>query len=643
MCPQEQLFDRPTDISLEVVRSWQSFENHFKNAKRLRAITFCDSPGLLLDFFEDFELEEMEVIVGDVKDYRERLRKEDSELVDRLEKLKNEKKLLIYTCPRKTVHSKMYIIESDDKLELITGSANLTYTGWGNQTNHLAVFNTNPNSEIYKKFLTDYKYQKENYGELFLEDLTEKIESSSEDREEVINYWLEGKDTPRNEFQELNIKATEQLESISDPSEAESDVVLSLRGFEEDTRETIQQSFKEFGGSIGSNSAQISPGNYSRYLKKEFGVPKMWIDRNGVNFIPPGGQLNRLTQEPDTDDISTDLANLEAYFESVDKFGETNRPLSVKAHMMEALLYFFWAPFINEQALFERSRDIDNLDKNLPFLYIYGESNSGKGTFARFALSLISNNSVSTPIDADEVTTKNIRNIRMSNSCFPLVVDDINKNKINRLEPLKNYWTGWEEKANYPSLIFISNDRKPDEWFRNRAKILHFDVMFHSSKEGEAEVNRIIDYNNRIFSRIGRRFFRKFQKGDLELENDLLAPLRRIMIDLYEEAEREIPDYFPRKPAEQAHDMGRIKWQRLRRHAGFDLIMKDGELRLEFPEDMEHWEVAEYKRHLPQFVRADQEGTRVIVKNPHRFQKWLDKPADEKSFVEKIKSLFTST
>ncbi|MGM0381665.1 MAG: restriction endonuclease PLD domain-containing protein, partial [bacterium] len=569
-------------------------------------------------------------------------RDEDSELVDRLEKLKNEEKLLIYTCPRKTVHSKMYIIQSGEEVELITGSANLTYTGWGNQTNHLAIFKANPGSKFHEKFLEDYREQKEKYGELFLADLTEKIESSSEDREEVINYWLQGKDTPRNEFQELNIKATEQLESISDPSEAESDVVLSLRGFEEDTRETIQQSFKEFGGSFGTDSAQISPGNYSRYLKKEFGVPKMWIDGQGVNFIPPGGRLQRLTEKSGEGDLSADLANLEAYFESVDNFGETNRPASVKAHMMEALLYFFWAPFINQQALFERSRDIDNLDKNLPFLYIYGESNSGKGTFARFALSLISNNTVSTPIDADEVTTKNIRNIRMSNSCFPLVVDDINKNKINRLEPLKNYWTGWEEKTNYPSLIFISNDRKPDEWFRNRAKILHFDVMFHSSKEGEAEVNRIIDYNNRIFSRVGRRFNEKFKKGHLQLEDDLLAPLRKIMVELYDEAEREIPDYFPHKPAERAHDMGRIKWQRLRRHTDFTTTMKEGELRLEFPGDMEHWEVAEYRRHLPPFVRADQEGTRVIVKNPHRFQNWLKKPTNNKGFVEKLKSLFTS-
>ncbi|MGM0381548.1 MAG: phospholipase D family protein, partial [bacterium] len=140
MSSQEFLFDKPADISLEVVKSWQSFENHFKEATHLQAITFCDSPGLLLEFFEDYELERLEVVVGDVKDYRERLRDEDSELVDRLEKLKNEEKLLIYTCPRKTVHSKMYIIQSGEEVELITGSANLTYTGWGNQTNHLAIF-----------------------------------------------------------------------------------------------------------------------------------------------------------------------------------------------------------------------------------------------------------------------------------------------------------------------------------------------------------------------------------------------------------------------------------------------------------------------------------------------------------------------
>ncbi len=635
---QDHLFNTPVDVSLEVVKSWQSFETHFESARRLRAITFCDSPGLLLDFFEDFELDHLEVVVGDVKDYRERLRDEDEELIDRLEQLKNEDRLLIYTCPQKTVHSKLYIVESAEKMELITGSPNLTYTGWGNQTNHIAVFETERGSDIYEQFLDDYRDQRDSYGELFLADLTEKIESSDEDREEVIRYWLEGKETPRNEFQELNIKATEQLQSISDPAEADSDVVLSLRGYEDDTRASVQQSFQQFGGSFGADSAQISPGNYSRYLKKEFGVPTMWVDNRGVNFIPPGGHLQHLTSEPEAENLAAVLANLEAYFAAVDNYGETNRPGSVKAHMFEALLYFFWAPFVNRQALFERSRDIDNLDKSLPFLYIYGESNSGKGTFARYALSLISNNSVSTPIDADEVTRKNVRNVRMSNSCFPLVVDDIDKNKINTMEPLKNYWSGWDGEASYPSLIFISNDRKPDEWFRNRAKILHFDIMFHSSKEGEAEVNRIIDSDNPLFHWIAYELNRKFTRGDLELEDDVLAPVRRIIVDFYDRAGRRLPDFFPRNPAEQAHDMGRVKWQRLKRHAGFEIEMKEEGLRLEFPADMEHWEVAEYRRHLPSFIRAEQEGTGVIIKNPARFESWLGAEESTRGLLTKLKN-----
>jgi len=32
---------------------------------------------------------------------------------------------------------------------------------------------------------------------------------------------------------------------------------------------------------------------------------------------------------------------------------------------------------------------------------------------------------------------------------------------------------------------FISNDKRPGEWFRNRAKILRFDVNFMTSHQGK--------------------------------------------------------------------------------------------------------------------------------------------------------------
>jgi len=157
-----------------------------------------------------------------------------------------------------------------------------------------------------------------------------------------------------------------------------------------------------------------------------------------------------------------------------------------------------WAPFANRAAAFFDQYGID-LDKALPNLYVYGESDAGKGTFAEFVLSLISGGRVQQPVDADEVGKREIRGMRSANTAFPIVVDDITKDTVNRLDTFRNYWGNWTPEASYPLFAFISNDKRPDEWFRNRSKILHFDVNFDTSYKGEAEVNRLIEQDNPLF------------------------------------------------------------------------------------------------------------------------------------------------
>lgn len=639
MNQQTSLIDVEGNVEFELIKSWKSFAPHFEEARRVRSITFCDSPSLLVETFDGFDIESMEVIVGDVKDYRERLREEDLELVDRLEQLKQDGQLEIYTCPSKTVHSKMYIIEHlDGSVELMTGSANFTRSAWRNQANHMAVLPLDsPGGTLYEQFLDQYEEQKENYAERFLDDLTEQLEETEdESREEVIRYWLEGRDSARDEFEELNIKATQQLRE----QDGDREIVLSLSGFSSDTRETVKENFTAFGGTVGSDVARISPPNYSRLLKKQYGVPSMWLETDGLHFIPPGEARMTLSEPPgSTEEIDRALENLEQYFESVERFGETNRPDAVKMHMFEALLYMFWAPFVNLQADVYQKNNIENLDKNLPYLYIYGESNSGKGTFSKFALGLISNNRVTGPIDADEVGQKNLRAVRKADTCFPLIVDDIDKGKINRLDPLKNYWLGWDGDTQFPTAIFISNDRKPHEWFRNRAKILHFDVMFRSTKQGEAEVNRIIKQDNPLFHWVAHGLIDRFQTGQIGLVDDVLAPVREVVEELYEEAGRELPVYFPRRPAEDEFDIGRIKWNRLRANAGYDTVRKDGTLRLAFGEELEFWEIDELRRHLPNDVRSEREGHDLVIKNPSMFEQWLGE-SDSGGWFNSVKAFF---
>lgn len=215
---QSTLSGTSAPFDLRVFKSRRSFTNLFEEAVRLDCITYCESPEMLFELFEEFQLEKLEVIVGDVEDYREGLI-DKPDIADRLEQLKESGSLRIYTCPTKTVHSKLYEIEYENgELVLLCGSPNLTRTGWRNQTNAAVVFETEPDSEIHERFRSIYEDHKESYAELFLEDLTEEIKASDQDREAVIERWVEGRTAQKDEIEEIHETLTEKLVTEAEPS-----------------------------------------------------------------------------------------------------------------------------------------------------------------------------------------------------------------------------------------------------------------------------------------------------------------------------------------------------------------------------------------------------------------------------------------
>jgi hypothetical protein len=283
--------------------------------------------------------------------------------------------------------------------------------------------------------------------------------------------------------------------------------------------------------------------------------------------------------------------------------------------------------------------NVPSLDKRLPFLYLQGESNSGKGTLLEFGLRLISKGTVTAPVDADEVGRKKMRMLRQAHSSFPLAVDDIEKSKVHGLDPLRNYWTRWDEQSRFPTVIFTSNDRKPRKWFRNRTKMLSLDVMFDSTPAAEAEVQNIIQTESPLFEWIAHRLLTGYRTGSLDMDADVLAPVRFVLFDLYEQAERPVPAYLNDEPAETRYDPGRREWRRMAEDHQFTMSRRQDNLYLEFDEDIRPWKIAEFRRHLPADVRAGQEGRRIVVRSPDRFEAWLGE-IETSGMLDTIKSFF---
>lgn len=522
--PAEEKF-RPATL----LRSKGAFGQYFEHATVVQAVTFCDSPELILNFFQQYDLDRAHIIVGDVDDYRERLStlKNSHTVVDRLDRLRSADKLHIYTCPNREVHSKLYINEqTDGTVTLINGSPNLTYTAnAGKQTNAASIHEAVPlGSDIHREFLNAFEVHQDLYAEPFLDDLAAELERSDDPREEVIDRYIEGRTAEHDEMGEVFGQLSDMVETVDEPTE---EVALSLQPYESKLKGEVKDQLQDYDISASSNQVRLTAADFGKATEQLFKVPKMWVTDGGLQLLC-GEERRCLTSSlpEDTTEVDAALAHLEAYFDTIETFGMYEEAVPVQAHHFEALLYCFWAPFINQHARHYRTQGV-TLEKHLPFLYIHGESNAGKGKFVQFVLQLLSDGHVTRPIDGDEAGKRYLRSVHHCNTCFPLMFDDITRARLEGADPLRNFWDHWTTDRRIPGMVFVSNDSKPGEWFRNRAKVLHFDVQFPPLKEGEAAVNAIIGQSTPLYRWFTHLYLERTADESALMAEDFLTPGRR--------------------------------------------------------------------------------------------------------------------
>lgn len=649
------------DVEMEfrVLRSWNSFTDVFEDAETIQTVTYCDSPQLILQILEEDEninIDSLEVVVGDrtPEKYREKLTNHVDEAY-RMKELIEDGRLRIYNLDssRSILHTKLYrLVNHDGSHTLIIGSANLSRQAWENtkQTNTVVLYHTDGTSCVDDAFEAMYETQREDYTTEFMSGLIDELDTleTKEDERERVSAWVDGRVGDHDEVTELNKKATEELDGVNldikyltddpdaadstvaivDPDEAdeviEERISLATQGYD-DGPDAFEGLRSYDNTTIKDNVIRTTPQAYTEYLQEEYGIPKMWFSEEDGRLLMDGpAHRHGLMADGLPDDparIDAALADLEEYFDTVEEYGDSNDYEAVKAHMFEALLWFFWAPFINKYASRFREANL-TLDDALPFLYIYGESNAGKGTFAQFALSLISHSVVDEPADADEMGLPQIRGLKEIDSAFPLVVDDVTKDKIDqRIDaPLRNYWKNWPGDIQYPGLAFISNNKRPKKWFRNRAKILHFDVFFEGTFKSRSEVANVIDQNNPIYE----WFTHLLGQRDIELResNDTLYDARQAFLELYELADRDVPDYFPEKPADDHYDTAKGQWHRAHDRGQLEFNEYDGNIVASFNEEMQY-DVKSYSRALPTRMRADAHGREIEIKHVDNFVDWF--------------------
>jgi len=678
-------FGDTAEMRWETVKSWESFTSFFEDALHVDGVTYCESPELLLDLFEQSrgELTSMDILVGNRDEYRSVI--SEVSVARKLERYYSEDKLIIRLKNRKVVHSKLYrIVKADDQVTLIAGSANLSYNSWKNQTNSVIVFETTDGSQLDERFREWIDHHRERYADtVFMEDLAAELEAldDQEEREQRFNLWIQDRDTSMSERGEIHSKVGDELQELGDtvaridneagdPDEilstdgsesvtqsitgdieiesgadthgettvtgvtsamvSDYTITLPTQGFETDGYvQQMQSDLERRGADVGADTITTPVDGYANYLKTRYDIPKMWINEEQRRVHLQHREHHQIltaNHELDPVELKRALENIENYVETVDKWGETNYPTAVKAHMYEGIMYGLWAPFVNLYAR-EFYGDV-TLDNALQYLYIFGESDAGKDKFAEFVLRLISADRVRGSADADEVGKNQIRALRNIDTVFPYIVSDISKKKIERIETLRNFWQdSWHptNDISYPTIIFTSNDSRPKDWFRNRAKMLHFDIAFPSNPEDEGfydaqeDLNDVLDTHNPIFAYVSRRILEDERYANA---SGTVNDVREILLDFYEQIDRQPPEYFPRRPANREYNIGKRKWRQAYFRNDITFERREDHLIANF--DLEPHELYSYRKTLPTKMRPEKSGRNILIKNPDDFIDWLD-------------------
>lgn len=667
-------FDDGSTAKLEMAadKSWDSFLNYFGDVQHVYCVTYSQSPAFIYKMFQnrDLAVDSLEVIVGDNQhdDYRRSLKNTNNakKIAAQLESLRRDGDLLIHTVDsaRVLLHTKLYILENQDgSRTLICGSANLSKQAWqgSKQTNVNMAWRTEGNTPVDEWFERLYAFHKD-YATPFMEDLTEEIDDAETTEEEgkIYDIWLGGDEFSDDPVAELNARLDEAVDDdqvnmynvVTDAEEAEKAVVAAEDTDTDPTEispdkrvrlspQGLEDAISNLDDTLSANNIRINdgeivatPAGIARYKETFTGYPDLNVDtdENTVGLRVDDSVLELTASLPDDpQEVADALDLIEQYVETVGEFGETRTTEETRAHFYEGVIYFCWAPFANYCAHHYAEYESAELDKDLPFLFLHGNNDSGKGMFLRFGARLISNGYVQEVTTGDDFIKDNIERARASDTVFPYIVDDVAKSKVDR-DIIKSYWEGkWDGSIQMPTFIFSSNDStKPKSELKTRMKTLDFNVNFSElekdEREAAAQIARQADSCN-LFPWFAHLFLQR----DISLpdQSDRLADAREVFAELYAYAEKEPPEYVPlEKPAEQEHDPGRRKWTSALSDRLCELDFKDdGRVIADFSANLDQQQCWEFQKATPAHIRASIYGPAVQFESANRFKNWIDDPS----------------
>ena len=628
---QGSLFQGIGDVQTRVISRRQDFESLFDGFTRMRGIAYVVSSDLLREFFEKRGYEGIEMVVGENMTepaLRQELQDKPLEVLELLAARVEDGSLRILV-PRRSIHTKLYILDNTKGSRIVQTSANLTDTARkATQVNYAWYADLPPGHEFMDKVLHDYHSHTKSCT-LFMEDLNRLLkEHRGDSRRELIEVWLKGEAVPASELETAKVLREMSIQSLLVPDTVEASVVTVKLPEAPAARKELERFLKPLSPSTAGNQTTLRASAFINHVHVTYGIPLMRLDPERSELrLGLKGAISHLSQPPaDRSTVYRALEHLEEYIQTVD-LAKSPDPRFAKASMFEALLYVFFSPFANEYMRRRRLAYGQADPKGPRFLYVYGPSQNGKTTFFRFALRLLTGQDME-PLRREEFTRRKIKGAAAIGTVFPLTFDDVElSGKPWAADVIKSYWeTWWTSDSDMPQIMMSSNEPRLRDWARSRVKRIDFDVHFASTGQEKRKLKSILEFDNQIFRWFSDLYIQHLAAED-EFSDDELFISRAVMRKLYEHAGRRQPDFFLQQPVENQYDLGRTRWIDLlygRREAR---VSREKErLLVRFPDQMQFWEIRRFEGYLPPEVKARQEGHTVIIETPDDFDAWCPPP-----------------
>jgi hypothetical protein len=473
----------------------------------------------------------------------------------------------------------------------------------------------------------DYEWHKSMCHPFFGE-LDELISQNPDlDRKEAIVQWLTAHNIDENEEVGMMIRDFNK-EILSAPPDVEQTPVLRINPVSNSKKlKLIEEIFKPFEPSRTDAGITINPKLYLDHRVCNY--PMMDIDMDAeVVHIGLFGERKCLTVESIPPQmLDKCLKHIECYIKTA-KRSRTRDPHIAMLSMYEALLCVLAAPFSTEYHKMY-SVQVGGIQKRGPRIpHLFGPTSNGKTHFFWFASKLLTGEVIE-PLAGEQATKKNVKGLLVFNSAFPIIYDDLTSGKWNKSGPMdpiiKNYWdTWWTSEKVFPQLILSSNDRCPEGPMKSRVKEIEFAMKFKDTSENKKLVGKLLNFDNQIFKLFSKKYIRKLKQPKLAYCDEVLAVARECFQEMYREAGRDLPDYFPTQPLETYCDPGKEMWYDLVKRDGKAQLKRNGKaIQIRFASDMHSSEIGRHLKCLPTELLPRRNGNLVTIDPPEDFIAWF--------------------